>query len=209
MRIALTADHNGTAFATRLAARLREQGHDVDDRTPRVAEGELVDYPPLCADVCRRVVDGAAERALVISGSGSGETIACNKIRGIRAGLCHDVWGAEISRGNNDSNVLVLGAKVVTPELADQILDTWLRTRSRAGSTPGGWPRSRHSSGTSSSTWITQRRPSARLRPTPPRPPARPRHPAPPWPRIRTRPPRTKPTRRPRPTLDQEAGVGR
>ena len=133
MRIAVTADHNGTVLAARLAARLREQGHDVDDRTPHVPEGELVDYPPLCLDVCRRVVDRAADRALVLGGSGSGETIACNKVRGIRAGLCHDVWGAEISRGNNDANVLVLGAKVVDAELAEQILDAWLTTPFKGG----------------------------------------------------------------------------
>lgn len=133
MRIAVTADHNGTALAARLAARLREQGHDVDDRTPQVPGGQVVDYPPLCLDVCRQVVDGEADRALVVGGSGSGETIACNKVRGIRAGLCHDVWGAGISRGNNDANVLVLGAKVVAPVLAEQIVDTWMATAFRGG----------------------------------------------------------------------------
>jgi ribose 5-phosphate isomerase B len=132
MHIAITADHNGVALKQRLAAALRQQGHDVDDRAPQVGD-EIVDYPPLCADVCRQVADGAAARGIVIGGSGQGEAIACNKIRGIRAGLCHDVWGTEISRGNNDSNVLVLGAKVVTPELAEQIADTWLTTPFKGG----------------------------------------------------------------------------
>ena len=87
-----------------------------------------MDYPPLCEDVCRRVLDGQADFAIVIGGSGSGEAIACNKIRGIRAGLCLDLFVAEIARANNDANVLVTGAKVVSPELAEQIVDKWLAT---------------------------------------------------------------------------------
>jgi ribose 5-phosphate isomerase B len=132
MRIAITADHNGVALKQRLAAMLRQQGHEVDDRAPQVGD-EIVDYPPLCADACGQVADGVTERAIVVGGSGQGEAIACNKIRGIRAGLCHDLWGTEISRGNNDSNVLVLGAKVVTPELAEQIVVTWLTTPFKGG----------------------------------------------------------------------------
>jgi ribose 5-phosphate isomerase B len=132
MRIAIAADHNGVALKERLAAALREQGHEVNDRAPEVGDA-IVDYPPLCADVCGQVVDGAADRAIVVGGSGQGEAIACNKIPGIRAGLCHDIWGTEISRGNNDSNVLVLGAKVVSPELAELITDTWLTTAFKGG----------------------------------------------------------------------------
>ena len=132
MRIAVAADHNGVALKARLVGWLAERGHDVDDRGKHDAH-EVVDYPPLCVDVCRRVVDGSADRGVVLGGSGSGETIACNKVRGIRAALCHDVWGAEISRGNNDANVLVLGAKVVSPELAEQLLATWLTTPFKGG----------------------------------------------------------------------------
>ncbi len=127
MRIAVCADHNGVLLKARLAAVLRAGGHEVDDRGAH-AHDVVVDYPPLCEDVCRRVVDGRADRAIVVGGSGQGEVIACNKIRGIRAGLCPDVWHAQISRGNNDANVLVLGAKVIDPSLAEQVLDTWLTT---------------------------------------------------------------------------------
>jgi ribose 5-phosphate isomerase B len=127
MRIAVAADHNGVALKTRLIELLDAAGHTVDDRGTDGTAG-VVDYPPLCEDVCRRVVDGRADRALVIGGSGQGEVIACNKIRGIRAGLCPDVWHAEISRGNNDANVLVLGAKVIDAERAETVLDTWLTT---------------------------------------------------------------------------------
>jgi ribose 5-phosphate isomerase B len=126
VRIAIAADHNGVALKARLVEVLRAGGHEVDDRG---AHGhDVVDYPPLCEDVCRRVVDGRADRAIVVGGSGQGEVIACNKIAGIRAGLCPDVWHAEISRGNNDANVLVLGAKAIHPDLAEQVVTTWLTT---------------------------------------------------------------------------------
>ena len=127
MRLAIAADHNGVALKARLIETLRAAGHSVDDRGCAASDGS-VDYPPLCEDVCRRVVAGSADRGIVVGGSGQGEVIACNKIGGIRAGLCPDVWHAEISRGNNDANVLVLGAKVIDPGLAEQVLHTWLTT---------------------------------------------------------------------------------
>jgi ribose 5-phosphate isomerase B len=127
VRIAITADHNGVDLKARLLPWLEAHGHEVDDRAVWVGD-ETVDYPPLCEDVCRRVLGGHADYAIVIGGSGSGEAIACNKIRGIRAALCLDLFVAEIARGNNDANVLVTGAKVVSPELAEQILEIWLST---------------------------------------------------------------------------------
>jgi ribose 5-phosphate isomerase B len=127
VRIAIAADHNGVAMKARLIDVLQAQGHQVDDRGSDDHDHQ-VDYPPLCEDVCRRVVDGRADRGIIVGGSGQGEVIACNKIHGIRAGLCPDVWHAEISRGNNDSNVLVLGAKVIDDERAEQVLASWLTT---------------------------------------------------------------------------------
>jgi ribose 5-phosphate isomerase B len=132
MRIAIAADHNGVALKARLVALLHEGGHEVVDCGAHHAD-EVVDYPPLCVDLCRHVVDGSTDRGILIGGSGLGEIIACNKIRGIRAGLCPDLFHARISRGNNDSNVLVMGAKVVTPELAEQITTTWLETPFKGG----------------------------------------------------------------------------
>lgn len=130
MRIAITADHNGVALKEHLITWLQERGHEVEDRGVHAGD-VVVDYPPLCEDACRRVLEGAADFALVVGGSGSGETIACNKIRGIRATLCLDPWVAEIARGNNDANVLVTGAKVVAPALAERIVDAWLATAFR------------------------------------------------------------------------------
>ena len=132
MRIAVAADHNGLELKARLTVWLTARGHTVEDRGAHPGAGE-VDYPPLCSDVCHRVVDGAADRGLVLGGSGLGETIACNKIRGIRAGLCHDEWSAGVSRGNNDANVLVLAAKVLAPEAAERILAVWLDTPFKGG----------------------------------------------------------------------------
>src|SRR5215217_157924 len=127
MRIAITADHNGVALKRHLIAWLEAHGHEVDDRAADVG-GEVVDYPPLCEDLCRRVLAGHADRGIMIGGSGSGEAIACNKLRGIRAALCLDPWVAEIAAGNNDANVLTTGAKVVSALRAEQIVETWLAT---------------------------------------------------------------------------------
>jgi ribose 5-phosphate isomerase B len=127
VRITITADHNGVELKRRLVGWLRDRGHDVDDRTPERGGG-TVDYPPLCEDVCRQVLGGRADFAIVIGGGGSGETIACNKLAGIRAVSCPSVWQSEIARGNNDANVLVVGAKVVDPQLAEEILEAWLAT---------------------------------------------------------------------------------
>jgi ribose 5-phosphate isomerase B len=132
MRIAIAADHNGVGLKQHLIAWLDARGHEVEDAAPSVG-AEQVDYPPLCEAVCRRVLDGRADFAVVVGGSGSGETIACNKLRGIRATLCLDPWVAEIARGNNDANVLVTGAKVVGPEQAEAILERWLATAFRGG----------------------------------------------------------------------------
>ena len=129
--IAISADHHGVALKARLIAWLISHGHRVDDRgTDR---GEIVDYPVLCASIGDEVTNGRADRGIMIGGSGQGEAIACNKIRGIRAGLCQTVFDAEISRGHNDANVLVLGAKIVTTELAEDIVETWLTLPFKGG----------------------------------------------------------------------------
>ena len=132
MRVAIAADHNAVALKRRLAGWLVERGHEVEDRGVGEDDG-TVDYPPLCADLCARVTGGAADRGVVIGGAGSGEAIACNKVPGIRAALCSDTFTAEIAAGNNAANVLVLGAKVVAPDLAERILVVWLDTPFRGG----------------------------------------------------------------------------
>ena len=131
MRIAIAADHNGIALKDHLIQWLTARGHAVDDRGAH--GGETVDYPPLCADVGRLVAAGGADRGIVIGGSGSGEQMACNKIRGVRAGVCHDLFTTEIARAHNDANVLVIGAKIVAAPLAEMITELWLNTPFKGG----------------------------------------------------------------------------
>jgi ribose 5-phosphate isomerase B len=126
MRIAIAADHNGVPMKATLIDWLTAEGHQVDDRGTHGTE--IVDYPPICADIGRQVLDGPAERGIIIGGTGGGEAIASNKIRGIRAGLCHSTFLAEISSAHNNTNVLVLGAKVISPAEAVAITSTWLAT---------------------------------------------------------------------------------
>jgi len=131
LRIAIAADHNGVSMKGLLITFITGLGHIVDDRGTNGTD--IVDYPILCSDVGRRVVTGQADRGIIIGGSGQGEHIACNKIRGIRAGLCGSLFEVEISRGNNNSNVLVLAAKVINNELAQQLTGTWLTTPFKGG----------------------------------------------------------------------------
>jgi ribose 5-phosphate isomerase B len=132
VRIAVVADHNAVPMKTRLIGWLQDRGHTVEDRGVAPDSG-TVDYPPLCADLCGRVVGGDADVGIVLGGTGSGEAIACNKVRGIRASLCHDTFTAEIARAHNLANVLVMGAKIVAPDLAERIVAVWLDTPFKGG----------------------------------------------------------------------------
>ena len=93
----------------------------------------MTDYPPICAAVGRTVVEGRADRGVVIGGSGQGEQIAANKVPGVRAALCNDLFTARLSRQHNDANVLAIGARIVAPELAREILTVWLATAFEGG----------------------------------------------------------------------------
>src|SRR5687767_7394640 len=126
MRIAIGADHAGFALKQYLIATLRRLGHDVDDRGTH--SEDPVDYPTICADVARQVTSGGADRGIVIGGSGQGEQITANKVRGARAALCNDLFTARLSRAHNDANVLAIGARIVGTGLADEILMVWLDT---------------------------------------------------------------------------------
>jgi ribose 5-phosphate isomerase B len=132
MRIAIAADHNAVSMKSRLSAWLDERGHQIDDCGVHDADA-VADYPPLCADIGARVVNGKDEFGVILGGSGCGEQIAANKVRGVRAALCHCVFTAEIARAHNDANVLVMGAKVVAPDLAERILAVWLATPFKGG----------------------------------------------------------------------------
>lgn len=131
MRIAIGADHAGYPLKQHLVKVLQALGHQVDDRGTHTDES--VDYPGICADVGRQVVAGRAERGIVIGGSGQGEQISANKVRGVRAALCNDLYTARMSREHNDANVLAMGGRIVAPGLADEIVKLWLGTAFEGG----------------------------------------------------------------------------
>ena len=131
MRIAIASDHAGVDLKAHLVATLAALGHEVDDRGAHTAAA--VDYPPLMHDVARAVAGGDAERGIVLGGSGQGEQIVANKVRGVRAALCNDLYTARLARAHNDANVLAMGARVVGHGLADEIVGTWLSTPFEGG----------------------------------------------------------------------------
>ena len=131
MRIAIGADHAGFALKQHLLTVLEKLGHDIDDHGTHSAES--VDYPPICEAVGTTVAAGRADRGIVLGGSGQGEQIAANKVRGVRAALCNDLYTARMSREHNDANVLAMGGRIVAPGLADEIVALWLNTPFEGG----------------------------------------------------------------------------
>ena len=126
MKVAIGADHAGVDLKAHLLADLARLGHEALDLGTHTTES--VDYPPICAAVGRAVVQGDAERGIVLGGSGQGEQIAANKVHGVRAALCNDLYTARLSREHNDANVLAMGGRIVAGGLATEILELWLST---------------------------------------------------------------------------------
>jgi len=120
----MASDHAGFSLKEDLKTFLRDEGHDVSDFGTDSLEP--VDYPSFCVAAARAVAAGEADRAIVLGGSGQGEQIVANKVQGIRAALCHDVYIARLSREHNDANVLSMGARIVAPAYAREIVRTWL-----------------------------------------------------------------------------------
>ena len=131
MRVAIGADHAGFLLKEHLKQTLQTLGHAVDDHG--TTSEASVDYPPICFGVARAVADGRADRGIVLGGSGQGEQIAANKIAGVRAALCNDLYTARLSREHNDANVLSMGGRIVAFGLADEILRLWLDTPFEGG----------------------------------------------------------------------------
>ena len=131
MRIALGADHAGYLLKVAVAKHLANHGHDVIDHG--TDSEESVDYPPYCAAVGRSVVSGDAEFGIVLGGSGQGEAIAANKVRGIRAALCENEYTARLAREHNNANVLSLGGRILAPIFALAIVDVFLSATFQGG----------------------------------------------------------------------------
>ena len=131
MRVALGADHAGVAYKARVAAWLRARGHEVMDFG---TEGDApVDYPRFVRPVAEAVASGECERGVVLGGSGNGEAMAANRVRGVRCALCWDEESARLSRAHNDANVLALGERVLDWPTVERILEVWLSTDFEGG----------------------------------------------------------------------------
>jgi ribose 5-phosphate isomerase B len=126
MKVAVGADHAGFELKDHLARLLKEQGHEVVDLGTNSSAS--VDYPDYAQRVAEEVAAGGAERGLLVCGTGIGVAIAANKIRGVRAANCNDLYTAQMCRAHNDANVLTLGARVVGLGVAEEIVRIFLAT---------------------------------------------------------------------------------
>lgn len=131
MRIAVGADHAGFELKERLARHLAAAGHEVADLGTFGTDS--TDYPDWATKVARAVAAGAAERGLLVCGSGIGMAIAANRHRGVRAVATSDLYSAELSRRHNDANVLALGARIVAGPLAEALVELFLATPFEGG----------------------------------------------------------------------------
>jgi ribose 5-phosphate isomerase B len=127
MRVAIAADHAGYALKQELVPSLRSLGHEVQDLGTH--DTKPVDYPDVAEALARVLVSGAAERGVLICGSGVGASVAANKVPGVRAGLCHDTYSAHQGVEHDDMNILVLGARVIGVELARELVRAFVGAR--------------------------------------------------------------------------------
>ncbi|HOA73213.1 MAG TPA: ribose 5-phosphate isomerase B [Phycisphaerae bacterium] len=131
MRVAIGSDHRGYQAKEKIKAMLVSKGYDVLDFGADCASS--CDYPDAAYPTCKSVVTGVSDFAILLCGSGIGMCISANKVRGIRAALCHDELTAEMSRRHNDANVLCLAADLIGEELMRRIVDVWLNTAFEGG----------------------------------------------------------------------------
>ncbi len=131
MNIAIGCDHGGIGLKGEIVPLLQAMGHTVDDKG--CFSTESVDYPDFAKAVCAQVQNGSCERGILICGTGVGMSMAANRFEGIRAGLCNELFTARMSREHNDANVLCLGARVIGPGLAVEIVRAWVSTEFAGG----------------------------------------------------------------------------
>ena len=127
MNVAVACDHGGFPLKSTVLDAIRTAGHQPLDLGTNSLDA--VDYPDFAAAAGRAVQDGQADRAIVLCGSGVGAAMAANKLAGIRAGVCHDVYSAHQAVEHDDLNVLALGARVIGSALATDLVHTFLRAR--------------------------------------------------------------------------------
>ncbi|HEX5478283.1 MAG TPA: ribose 5-phosphate isomerase B [Dehalococcoidia bacterium] len=127
MRVAVATDHAGFPLKAPIIEELRSLGHDVVDLG--TDSTEPVDYPDYAEAAGEAVRSGRAERAVLICGSGVGASVAANKVEGVRAAVCHDTYSAHQGVEHDDMNVLTLGARVIGPALAIELVDAFVRAK--------------------------------------------------------------------------------
>jgi ribose 5-phosphate isomerase B len=132
MKIALGTDHAGFEYKERIKEHLEALGHEVRD-FGTYAASPRVDYPDFIRPAALAVARGECPRGIVLGGSGNGEAMAANRLRGVRCALCWSVETAELARRHNDANMISLGARTIPVETALAIVDTWLTTPFEGG----------------------------------------------------------------------------
>lgn len=131
MKISIGSDHAGFEYKERFIAHLKAAGHEVIDHG--TYSSESTDYPLYIIPAAEAVARCEAERGIVLGGSGNGEAMAANKVKGVRCALCWNDETAELSRRHNNANVLSIGQRMISIEIALQILDIWLKTPFEGG----------------------------------------------------------------------------
>ena len=131
MKVAIGCDHGGIDLKKTVVAVLTELGHAVDDQGCNSTDS--VDYPNFARSVSTLVMEGGCECGILICGTGIGMSMAANRIPGIRAALCNEMFSAKMSREHNDANILCLGARVIGPGLAAEIVRTWMTSEFAGG----------------------------------------------------------------------------
>lgn len=131
MKIVIASDHAGLQLKDEVVKVVREMGEAGEDLG--VANGESVDYPDYGIKVAEAVAAGKAERGILVCGTGIGMSIVANKVPGIRAALCYDLFTARMSRLHNDANILVLAGRVIEPGVAAEMVREWIRTPFEGG----------------------------------------------------------------------------
>ena len=126
MKIAIGSDHAGFEYKGQIIEMLRDLGHEVKDLG--TYSTETVDYPVFIRPVAEAVAAGQFERGIVLGGSGNGEAIVANRVQGIRCALCWNLESARLGRAHNDANLISLGQRMVTLEMALEIVQLWLAT---------------------------------------------------------------------------------
>ena len=131
MKIIIGSDHAGYSMKEKVTAHLRERGVQVEDIG--TYSEKAVDYTDFGKKVARKVSDGTFDRGILICGTGLGMSMVANRFRGVRAALANDLFSAIMSRRHNDSNIMVMGGRLIGDTLAFQLVDTWLETPFEGG----------------------------------------------------------------------------